>query len=115
MPQNHDPFNDGFMVFGNNQTKYSGKKSVGKEFIKSGTMAFTEMSVRDQDYTLIDALGSTLDMKIKTMYPIHLEKDLANKFTVRIKGTEYETIKVDRDRNKDYLFWYLKRVGEVNE
>lgn len=103
------------MVYGQNKTRYSLKKAVGKDFEKSGTLTFTEMSARDQDYTLVNALGSTLDMKVKTMYPFHLEKILANKFAVHIKGVEYETIKIDRDRNKESLFWYLKKVGDVVE
>ena len=113
--EKHDPFNDGFMIFGFNKTLYSGKKSIGKEFEKKGTLAFTEMSVRDQDYSLVDALGSKLDLKIKTMYPVHMERALLNKFIVHIKGLSYETIKIDRDRNKDSLFWYLQKVGEIVE
>ena len=114
--QKHDPFNDGFLFYGHNKTRLSPtKKAIGKEFTQSGFLAFTEMSARDQDYSLVDALGSTLDLKLKTMYPIHLEKKLLNKFIVRISGIEYETIKIDRDRNKDTLFWYLQKVGEVIE
>lgn len=111
----HDPYNDGYLTFGQDVTQYDGKKSVGKSFKASGTMAFTEMSARDQDYQLADALGSTLDLKVKTMYPPHMEAQLINKLTVHIKGVKYETIKVDRDRNKEQLFWYLQKVGVVNE
>lgn len=111
----HDPFNDGFMTYGQDVTLYELKKKIGTRFEQSGVLAFTEMSVRDQDYTLVDALSGTLDLKLKTMYPIHLESKLVNKMTVHVKGTRYETIKVDRDRNKDYLFWYLQKVGVVDE
>lgn len=111
----HDPFNDGFLTFGKNETQYVGKKSVGKNFESLGVLAFTEMSARDQDYSLVDALSGTLDLKLKTMYPAHMESKLINKMPVRLKGIEYETIKVDRDRNKEHLFWYLQKVGVVVE
>lgn len=113
--ERHDPFNDGFLTYGKNVTQYDGKKSVGRKFEATGTMAYTEMSARDQDYSMVDALGSTLDLKLKTMYPIHLEPHLITKMPVRVKGVEYETIKVDRDRNKQNLFWYLQKVGVVLE
>lgn len=111
----HDPFNDGFLTYGSNVNQYDGKKLIGKRFEATGVLAFTEMSARDQDYSLVDALSATLDLKLKTMYPIHLEVSLINKMTVRVKGIEYETIKVDRDRNKEHLFWYLQKVGVVVE
>lgn len=111
----HDPYNDGFLTYGKNVTQYEGKKSVGKTFEPLGTMAFTEMSARDQDYSLVDALSGTLDLKLKTMYPMHMESNLINKMPVRVKGIEYETIKVDRDRNKEQLFWYLQKVGAAIE
>lgn len=113
--EKHDPFNDGFMTFGHNKTRYSGKKAIGKDFEKSGTLAYTEMSARDQDYSLVDALGSKLDLKLKTMYPVHMEKSLLNKYIVHILGVSYETVKIDRDRNKGLLFWYLQKVGDVVE
>ena len=113
--ERHDPFNDGFLTYGKNVTQYEGKKSVGKMFEPMGTMAFTEMSARDQDYSFVDALGGTLDLKIKTMYPMHMETNLINKMSVRVKGIEYETVKVDRDRNKEQLFWYLQKVGAAIE
>ncbi|MDW0112209.1 phage head closure protein [Sporosarcina saromensis] len=111
----HDPYNDGFLTYGRDVTQYDGKKTIGKVFESQGTMAFTEMSARDQDYQLVDALGSTLDLKVKTMYPFHMESQLINKLVVHLKGVKYETIKVDRDRNKEQLFWYLQKVGVVSE
>ena len=114
---NHDPFNDGYMEFGKRQTKFSSTmKNIGSEFVSQGHFAYSEMSAREQDYSMVDSLGGTLDLKLKTMYPPHFENlqhsDLTS-LLVKAKETLFEVVKVDKDRHKGNLFWYLQKVGEV--
>ncbi|MFL0507123.1 phage head closure protein [Ureibacillus sp. 179-F W5.1 NHS] len=111
-----ETFNDGILIYGQNKTKLSNtKKQIGKEFIQEGTLAFSELSAREQDYSFVDAMSRTLDLKLKTMYPPVLRGKLSNDYTVRIDNVEYNTVKIDRDSNNPYLYWYLQRVGVVNE
>jgi len=114
-----DPYNDGFMSYGENQPIYSSTgKRLGASFLPSGRFAYTEMSIRDQDYQMVDTLGRTLDMKITTMYPPHfesLQRDRLTSFKVKVKNTLYEVVSADKDRNKSEIFWYLQKVGDERE
>lgn len=110
------PYNDGIMSFGSTKPVYNDtRRKIGEGFQPDGRFAFDEKSVREQDYQLVDANTSTLDIKIETPFPLHLENaDLASK-EVRIRGIRYSVLKVDKDRNKPALFWYLQKEGLVNE
>ena len=110
------PYKDGIMEYGSTAPDYNDtRRKIGEKFLGEGRFTFDVKSVREQDYQVVDANISTLDMKIETPYPIHLEKtDLVSK-EVRIRGIRYSVLKVDKDRNKPALFWYLQKEGLVNE
>ena len=110
------PYNDGIMSFGSTTPVYNDtRRKVDEAFVPEGRFAFDEKSVREQDYQLVDANTSTLDIKIETPYPLHLEKtDFTNK-EVHIRNVRYSVLKVDKDRNKPALFWYLQKEGLLNE
>ena len=91
------------------------KKRIGEVFTQEGILYFREMSYRESDYQLANTLGSRLDLKVKTPYPPSFRKIDKNKLIVRIDNVEYDTIRVDHDKSKHYLFFYLQRVGGQGE
>lgn len=112
-PQTHrETFNDGLLRYGHKVTQRTETgKRVGETFNEEGTLHFREMSYRESDYQLADALSSRLDLKVKTPYPPSFRKIDKNKLIVRIDTQEYEVITVDHDASKLYLYFYLQRVG----
>jgi hypothetical protein len=111
-----ETFNDGFLQYGYKQTQRSPTgKRIGEILIPEGKLAFNEMSCRDSDYQMAGILGVSLDLKVKTLYPPSLRNVKKNKFKVAINALEYDVIKVDSDREKNYLYFYLQEVGVANE
>ena len=111
-----ETLNDGVLFYGRNETLRSGTgKNIGTKFIQQGFLHFNEKSHRERDYRLVDALSSTLDLKVKTHYPPDLRNVQKNDLVVRIGTTEYEVIQADPDETKTHLYFYLQKVGEVND
>lgn len=109
----HEVLNDGFIQYGVNKTERSEKGTrTGSAFKSLGTLAYKEMSCRDEDYKLAEVMSSTLDIKIRTLYPPNLRNANKNKLKIMLNGTTYDVIKVDTDREKMYLYFYLQEVGE---
>ncbi|KAA0547572.1 phage head-tail adapter protein [Bacillus sp. BGMRC 2118] len=112
----HETFNDGVLQYGHKTTQRTvTKKRIGEIFTPTGTLYFKEMSYRESDYQMANTLGSRLDLKVKTPYPPSFRKNDKNKLVVLIDGQEFETIHVDHDLAKKYLFFYLQKVGGQNE
>lgn len=109
-------FNDGILIYGHNQTERSetGKK-IGDVFTEEGRLHFREVSSREQDYRLVDALSSTLDLKVETRYPPHFKNVQKSDLIIKINKVIYEVIRVDPDETKSFLFFYLQKVGEEIE
>lgn len=111
-PQHRDNFNDGYLQYGYRTTQYSETgKRLGEVFEMLGTLAFEEMSCRDQDYLLANALGSRLDLKVRTMLPPTFKSVDKSKLKVSIGTEKFDIVKIDTDRNKNYLYFYLQKVG----
>lgn len=109
-------FNDGLLRYGHKATQRSETgKRIGDVFTPEGQLYYRELSYRESDYQLANAMGSSLDLKVKTPYPPSFRKVNKNKLIVSIDGVEYETIKVDHDQSKLYLYFYLAKVGGHNE
>lgn len=109
-----ETFNDGFLSYGRKQTIRSNGKRAGETFKEEGKLAFKVMSCRDSDYQLIGIMGSSLDYKVKTLFPPSFKTINKNKLKVKISNTEFDVIKVDSEGNK-YLYFYLQEVGSINE
>lgn len=116
-PQTHrETFNDGVLQYGHKITqRTSTGKRIGETFNAEGALYFNEMSYRERDYQLANSMDSRLDLKVKTPYPPSFRKIDKNKLIVRIDGQDYETIQVDHDKSKIFLFFYLQRVGGKSE
>jgi hypothetical protein len=109
-------FNDGLLRYGHKVTQRSGTgKRIGEKFNVEGQLYYREMSYRESDYQLANAMGSSLDLKVKTPYPPSFRRINKTKLIVSINAIEYETIKVDHDPSKLHLYFYLQRVGGQGE
>lgn len=110
-----ETFNDGVLKFGSYKTiRAENRKITGKQFVELGRLFYRELSVRESDYLQFGAMGSTLDVKLKTLMPPSLRKFDKDKLIVRIDEQDYNIITVDRDMN--YLYLYLHKMdGETNE
>ncbi|UOE54921.1 phage head closure protein [Cytobacillus oceanisediminis] len=116
MDQYRETFNDGVLVYGHKTTQRSQTgKRIGEVFTAEGKLYYREMSCRQSDYELANASGSKLDIKVKTPYPPSFRKINKNKLLIQIDGEEYESINVDHDASKLYLFFYLQKVGGKSE
>lgn len=112
MKKIRDTLNDGFLKYGTKKTTRSERgKNIGGQFTEVGNLAYQEMSCRDSDYELAKVMTKVLDLKVKTLYPPSLLKEDKSKFIILIDDIEYDVIKVDADREKRYLYFYLQRVG----
>lgn len=108
--------NDGFVQYGTKETRRSEKgKRIGDTFLSHGRLAYEEMSCRDEDYQLAQVMSKSLDIKIKTLYPPSLRNVKKSKLTVVINSVEYDVIKCDTDRAKNYLYFYLQEVGMIEQ
>ena len=111
-----ESLNDGILFYGHNTTKRSATgKNIGTEFKQEGKLHYQEMSHREQDYRLVDALTSTLDLKVKTYYPPDFKNIQKTDLIVRIGSIQYEVIRADPDKERVYLFLYLQKVGEIDD
>lgn len=111
-----ETFNDGILEYGQRITMRTDTgKRIGDQFVSEGRLWFKEMSHRETDYRLADALGTKLDMKVKTLFPPTFNKKNKVKLVIFIDEIEYETIRVDHDDSKAYLYFYLRKVGEKDE
>lgn len=109
-----ETLNDGVLFYGRNETQRSPTgKNIGTKFIQEGFLHYSEKSNRERDYRLVDALSSTLDLKVKTYYPPNFKNIQKTDLVVRIGTTEFEVIQADPDETKTYLYFYLQKVGEV--
>lgn len=111
-----ESLNDGILLYGHNTTKRSATgKNIGTVFQQEGKLHFREMSHREQDYRLVDALTSTLDLKVKTYYPPNFKNIQKTDLIVRIGTIQYEVIRADPDNERAYLFLFLQKVGEIDD
>ncbi|MGM7637577.1 phage head closure protein [Bacillus sp. Hm123] len=108
--------NDGVLLYGRNTTLRSNTgKKIGTTFKQEGKLHYKEMTHREQDYRLVDALGSTLDLKVKTLYPPSFKYVQKTDLIIRIGDLQFEAARVDPDETRAYLYFYLQKVGETSE
>lgn len=114
--QIRETYNDGFIVYGHKETQRSSTgKRVGETFSPVGKLAYKEMSCRDADYQMASFMSAVLDFKLKTLYPPSFRNINRSKLKVVKNGIEFDVIKVDPDREKSCLYFYLQEVGSVGE
>lgn len=112
----HEVFNDGYLYYGYDTVlRDQYKKRIGDTFEEKGKLAYQELTARDKDYYLAGMTNATLDLKLKTMYPQSFRRIAKSKLKVFIDNEKYDVIKVDGDKNKRYLYFYLQKVGVSDE
>jgi len=112
----HETFNDGFLSYGHNVVlRNSTGKRTGESFTEKGKLAFKLVSVRDQDYELAGSMNASLDLKVKTPFPPSFRNVTRSNLKCVSENVLYDVIKVDWDSNKRYLYFYLQKVGVLDE
>lgn len=108
-----DALNDGFLIYGTDETIQSDRgKNIGETFIPIGRLAFQELSARDEDYEIAQKINSSvLNLKVRTLLPPSLLKRNRSNLKVIIDNMKYDVIKTDSDRDRRYLYFYLQEVG----
>lgn len=111
MKQYRKTYNDGYLQYGGKQTVRAGRgKNIGQEYVVEGSLAYSELSCRDQDYQMAEILSRSLDLKIKTPLPPDYRQ--FSRKRVQIGNTFYDVIKSDPDRTNGELYLYLQEVGK---
>lgn len=77
------------------------------EFIVS--LAYEEMSKRDQDIEFAESLRRSLSMKVKT----HLFDGVKKNSKVILGNSLYDIIKLDYSRKENLMYLYLDEVREI--
>lgn len=74
------------------------------------SLAFKEMSKRQQDFEFANTLGHSLTMKVKT----RLVDDVKNSHKVIYAGSIYDIIYLDADKINKELYIYMEEVRPIN-
>lgn len=74
------------------------------------TLAFKEMSKRQQDFEFANTLGHSLSMKVKT----RLVDNVKNSHKIAYEGSIYDIIYLDDDRKNKELYIYMEEVRPLN-
>lgn len=93
-------------------TNFNEKKNVKTldDMEKVITLAFKEVSKRQQDFEFANTLGHSLSMKVKT----RLVDDVKNSHKVIYAGSIYDIIYLDADRINKELYIYMEEVRPLN-
>lgn len=70
------------------------------------TLAYEEMSKRDQDLEFAETLGRQLSLKLKT----HLYDEVNKMHKVVLNGSLYDIIKLDYSKKDRVMYFYLEEV-----
>lgn len=101
--------NDGLLHFGQRKTSrtVTGKKD-GELFVKDGSLFFNYQTInRKFDEQLVGHIEN-VDIKIKCYYTSELNKS----HIVEIDDNKFEIVEMDPDRNKKYVFLFLRKLVE---
>lgn len=109
MPKINDLPSDGILKFGRYKTARdeSGKK-IGERFDTLGELFFSYVNIRQSDTEFYKTYGKTVDLKVKTYYVKGIERQ---SLKVLVDGVFYEVTEIDPDFNREFMFWYLTKVG----
>lgn len=79
------------------------------DYKKLVKLMFEELSIREQDFEFAEALGRTLNRKIKTM----LVNGWNSRDKIIIDNVLYDIVNADKDRKKNEIYFYLEEVREL--
>lgn len=112
-----ETFNDGYITYGHKGTVRNelGQDTGDEAFIVKGKLAYKEISCREEDYQMASFMSATLSFKLKTLFPPSFRNVTKNKLKIIKDGIEFHVIKVDPDREKSCLYFYLQEVGPIGQ
>lgn len=95
-------YTDGSLEYGKNTPiKDDRKKIIGHEFTPADhVLRYEKMSEREQDVEFANQLGKKLDLKVKCPD----DHAISNDDAVKIGGSMYEIVKLDRSDGEVYLY-----------
>lgn len=103
---------DGLLQFGKITTQRDKEaKIIGQAFEALGGLFFNFQSIRQSDFEQYGTTESGVDLKVKTYYTAQVETS----HKIIIDGIEYEITAIDPDRKRIYMYWYLSKVGKLDE
>lgn len=73
------------------------------------TLMFAEVSIREQDLQFAEAIGRSLNRKIKT----HMVDGINGRMKVIICNMLYDIVNADIDRKKREIYLYLEEAREL--
>ena len=104
----HDELNSGQLSYGSDKhTRDAAGKRTGSTFEIAGVLNFKNMSLRESDYNLYDAIDKVIARKVKVYYVPGIEKN----HKVILEGEKYDITRIDPDNEKTFLYLYLERVN----
>ena len=113
MSNNYKPqvYNDGvcYLVSENEKKSSFAARENGTsetDYKKIVKLMFEELSLREQDFEFAEAIGRTLNRKIKTM----LVNGWNSRDKIIIDKTLYDIVNADKDRKKNEIYFYLEEV-----
>ncbi len=107
-------YNDGvcFVVNENTAPTSFAARQNGKaesDFERVFKLMFAELSIREQDFEFAEAIGRTLNRKIKTP----LVDGVHSRQKIIIGSMLYDIVNADKDRANKELYIYLEEVREL--
>ncbi len=114
MKKRFQTYNDGFLYVCTSRMTESDFNAVRNatqetELTKLLKLAYTELSKRDEDMDFAESQGRTLSLKVKTRFHPLVNKMLM----VLIEDTLYSIVKLDPDREKREMYFYLEEVRKI--
>ena len=79
------------------------------DYKKIVKLMFAELSMREQDFEFAEAIGRTLNRKIKTM----LVSGWNSRDKIIIDNMLYDIVNADKDRANNEIYFYLEEVREL--
>lgn len=79
------------------------------DYKKIVKLMFQELSMREQDFEFAEAIGRTLNRKIKTP----LVGGWTSRDKIIIENTLYDIVNADKDRANNEIYFYLEEVREL--
>lgn len=104
----HEELNSGQLSYGSDKPiRDDFGKHTGSTFEIAGTLNFKNMSLRESDYNLYEAIDKVVARKVKVYYVPGIEKT----HKVMIEGEKYDLTRVDPDNEKVFMYLYLEKVN----
>ena len=106
-------FNDGLMIYGTSaiERDNSGSKTGKKVFSKIGNAFFEFESIRQDDFIQYEGQRNKTHLKVSTYFI----KDVEKATTVKIDDSVYEVNKIDPTKDRKLMYWYLTKLGDLED